>query len=68
MARQGATNERGDHDTPSDVCAHRGSVVVDGPGGVAVTLTPDAAIETGQRLKSAGQEAHAQSHDAADDD
>ena len=38
------------HDTPSDVTAEDGEVMVDGPGGVAVSLTPDAASETSERL------------------
>ena len=39
---------------PSQVTADDGSVIVDGPDGVAVTLTPDAAIETSERLFEAG--------------
>ena len=38
------------HDQPSDVEAKDGEVVVDGPDHVAVTLTPDAAMETSERL------------------
>ena len=38
------------YDEPSEVAAEGGEVVVDGPDGVAVTLTPDAAAETSQRL------------------
>ena len=38
------------HDEPSEVDAEEGEVIVDGPDGVAVTLTPDAAAETGDRL------------------
>ena len=48
------------HKTPSDVAAHNGDVLVDGPGGVAVSMTPDAAIETGERLIDAGSHAHGQ--------
>ena len=43
-----------DHDrtyeTPSKVAARDGKVIVDGPDGVAVTLTPAAALETSHRL------------------
>ena len=39
------------HDEPSEVSAAEGTVVVDGPDGVAVTLTPDAAAETASRLE-----------------
>lgn len=38
------------HDEPSSVDSERGQVIVDGPDGVAVTLTPEAAEETGDRL------------------
>ena len=38
------------YDKPSVVEANDGEVVVDGPDHVAVTLTPDAAIETSERL------------------
>lgn len=46
---------------PSDVVAEDGRVLVDGPDGVDVALTPEAALETGGRLideaaKAAGQE------------
>lgn len=41
------------HDEPSEVTVEEGQVVVDGPGAVAVTLTPAAAIETGDRLQAA---------------
>lgn len=46
------------HDTPSDVEAEAGVVMMNGPDGVAVSLTPEAAIETGSRLIDAGAEAH----------
>ncbi len=38
------------HDTPSDVSAEEGHVHIDGPDGVVVSLTPDAAAETSDRL------------------
>ena len=37
-------------DTPSDVAAEDGEVMVDGPGAIAFSFTPDAAAETSQRL------------------
>lgn len=46
------------HDEPSQVAAELGDVLVDGPGGVAVALTPDAADETAHRLIEGA--AHAQ--------
>jgi hypothetical protein len=45
---------------PSDVNAEQGKVIVEGPDGVAVTLTPDAAEETARRLISAAVEARRQ--------
>ena len=48
------------HPTPSEVTAEQGEVFVDGPDGVATTLTPDAAEETGKRLISAADEARSQ--------
>jgi hypothetical protein len=45
---------------PSEVNAEQGIVIVEGPDGVAVTLTADAAEETGQRLIRAASEARAQ--------
>ena len=38
------------YDEPSEVNAEEGEVVVDGPDGVAVTFTPEAASETSDRL------------------
>jgi hypothetical protein len=45
---------------PSEVIAEKGRVLVDGPDDVNVALTPQAALETGERLideaaKAAGQ-------------
>jgi len=42
---------------PSEVSVNDCEVVVNGPGGVAVTLTPEAAVETSNRLLEAGVEA-----------
>ncbi|HZU52225.1 MAG TPA: hypothetical protein VE968_10165 [Sphingomicrobium sp.] len=50
------------HDEPSSVASDHGTVVVDGPDAVAVTLTPDAAEETGERLISSAIEAAAYRH------
>ena len=46
----------------SDVCADEGVVNVDGPDGVDVGLTPDAAIETLNRLLNGAMEAAGQRH------
>jgi hypothetical protein len=48
------------HDEASDVEALDGRVVVDGPDGVAVLLTPDAALETSDRLHEAAVTAQGQ--------
>ncbi len=48
------------HGEPSDVVAEQGDVIVEGPDGVAVTLTPDAAEETGRRMMKAAAEAREQ--------
>jgi hypothetical protein len=48
------------HSEPSDVNAEAGQVLVEGPDGVAVSLTPDAAEETGRRMINAASEARRQ--------
>jgi hypothetical protein len=48
------------HDEPSDTDAEEGTVVVDGSDGVAVTLTPQAADKTADRLKASSREAKEQ--------
>jgi len=47
-------------DEPSEVSAEQGQVVVDGPDGVAVSLTPEAAAETSDRLLDRAAEAAGQ--------
>ena len=48
------------HEDPSQVVAEQGDVIVEGPDGVAVTMTPDAAEETGRRMLEAASEARRQ--------
>jgi hypothetical protein len=48
------------YDNPSDTEAVDGVVAVDGPDGVAVRLTPGAAIETSHRLLETGLVAQGQ--------
>ena len=45
---------------PGVAGAEDGLVVLDGPDGVAVTMLPDAAEETGRRLIAAAAEARTQ--------
>jgi hypothetical protein len=52
------------HDTASEVAAEEGEVLVDGPDGIAVALTPEAAEETGRRLLDAAREARSQTESA----
>jgi hypothetical protein len=42
-------------DRPSRVAAEEGEVLIDGPNGIALSLTPDAAAETSQRLGDAAR-------------
>ncbi|MFS0737432.1 hypothetical protein ABC347_10310 [Sphingomonas sp. 1P06PA] len=59
------------HDQASSINAEGGSVLIDGPAGIAVTLTPDAALETAARLQRAAAEARDQAPfetDAGDDE
>ncbi len=42
---------------PGVAVAESGTVMLDGPDGVAIAMTSDAAIETGRRLIAAGEEA-----------
>ena len=51
------------HDTPSEVAAEQGDVHIDGPGSVAVSMTPDAAGKTADRLAAAAGEADDQHAD-----
>lgn len=52
--------KRAPHDTPSDVTAEDGAVLIDGPNGVAISLTPEAADETSDRLLKAAAQARGQ--------
>ena len=45
------------HNVPSDVTVENGEVMVDGPDGVAVSFTPEAAEETSARLRDAAAKA-----------
>lgn len=49
------------YDQATNVAAEDGAVVLDGPDGVAVSMTPHAAEETSDRLLKGALEAHGQS-------
>ena len=46
--------------SPSEGAAEAGEVIVEGPDGVAVTMTADAAEETARRMLDAASEARRQ--------
>jgi hypothetical protein len=48
------------HDEPSDSDAEAGAVIIDDTDGVAVSVTPGAAAETGRRLQASAAKAHEQ--------
>lgn len=45
------------HQQPSVVHSDQGIVLVDGPGGLALAMTAEAALETGRRLLACANEA-----------
>ena len=49
---------------PASVNAEGGMVIMEGPDGLAVTMTPAAAAKTGQNLMDAAERALAQARDA----
>ena len=54
------------YDTPSEVTVEEGNVSVEGPDGIGVLLTPEAALETSDRLLDGATEAHGQRVRAAE--
>jgi hypothetical protein len=51
------------HDTPTTVTAEDGEVMLDGPDGLAVSFTPDAASKSASAIAEAASRAHLQSKD-----
>lgn len=54
------------YDTPSQIRIEDGNVAVEGPDGVDVLMTPEAALETSDRLLEGATEAHGQRIRAAE--
>jgi hypothetical protein len=52
------------HDSPSEICAEEGEVMVDGPNGFSYSFTPEAAAETSHRLLFGAAQAKGQQIDA----
>ena len=50
------------YDTPSEVSARDGVVTVEGPDHVDILMTPDAAVETSDRLLHGAMKARGQQH------
>ncbi|WP_267388071.1 hypothetical protein [Sphingomonas sp. GC_Shp_3] len=45
---------------PADATAERGEVMIDGPDGYVLSLTPEAALHTARSLRAAAREAEQQ--------
>jgi hypothetical protein len=54
-------------DEPGEAHAYQGQVVIDGPDGVAVTMTPAAAREMAKRMLAAADAAESHGPDADTD-
>jgi hypothetical protein len=52
--------DREAYNEPGDVTAYEGQVVVQGPGNLAIALTPDAALKLSDRLFMAASEVRGQ--------
>jgi hypothetical protein len=48
------------HDTPTSASAEEGEVMLDGPDGLAVSLTPDAAAASATAIADAAEKARGQ--------
>ena len=58
------TAPQGPEARPGVACAEQGFVLLDGPDGTAVAMTPEAAAATGRSLIAAAEEAAGQSGEA----
>lgn len=52
------------YDTPAEATAENGEVMIDGPDGIAVSLTPKAAHESARKIERAAGQAEAQDRPA----
>lgn len=52
------------YDTPTHATAERGEVMLDGPDGIAVSMTPGAARTSADHLRAAADEAQNQQQSA----
>ena len=48
------------YDRSTEATAEQGEVMLDGPDGLAVSLTPEAAARTAEAIRDAAEEAHRQ--------
>lgn len=53
------------HDKPTQATAEQGVVMLDGPNGIALSMTPDAAQKSADRIRAAANEAFDQQRAAA---
>ena len=51
------------HDVPTNVTAEEGEVMLDGPDGLAVSFTPEAATKSASAIAEAASRAHVQAKD-----
>lgn len=54
------------HRQASEVVAEEGNIIIEGPDGVAVTMSPEAAEETAHRLLRAVSEVRGENDNPAD--
>ena len=53
------------HDVPTKATAEKGEVMIDGPEGLAVSFTADAALKSAAAIADAADEAHRQAEEDA---
>lgn len=56
---------RAAYDQPLEIDTHEGEVVIVGPGATALSLTPQAAALSAERLAAAAKKAAAMAHDGS---